>query len=63
LYDNYVFMTKTTEGGKTDVADVGRLDWDHVRSESIIRMTNFDLIERTFWTKSGSFGKTTAPTP
>jgi hypothetical protein len=23
-------MTKTTEGGKTDVADVGRLDWDHV---------------------------------
>jgi hypothetical protein len=23
-------MTKTTEGGKTDVSDVGRLDWDHV---------------------------------
>jgi hypothetical protein len=23
-------MTKTTEGGKTDVPDVGRLEWDHV---------------------------------
>jgi hypothetical protein len=26
-------MTKTTEGGKTDVADVGRLEWDHVAGE------------------------------
>jgi hypothetical protein len=24
-------MTKTTEGGKTDVPDVGRLEWDHVK--------------------------------
>jgi hypothetical protein len=28
-------MTKTTEGGKTDVADVGRLEWDHVTRRSI----------------------------
>jgi hypothetical protein len=33
LYDIYVFMTKTTEGGKTDVSDVGRLDWDHVNHD------------------------------
>jgi hypothetical protein len=32
--DVCVFMSKTTKGGKTDVADVGRLEWDHVRRPS-----------------------------
>jgi hypothetical protein len=30
LHDVCVFMTKTTEGGKTDVTDVGRFEQDHV---------------------------------
>jgi hypothetical protein len=41
-------MTKTTEGGKTDVADVGRLDWDHVRRVWFLRdlmMTKVLVVE------------------
>jgi hypothetical protein len=36
LHDVCVFVTKTTEGGKTDVADVGRLEWDHVNAHCFI---------------------------
>jgi hypothetical protein len=35
---------------------------DTVTGGTVITMTNFDLIERDVWTKSGSLGKMTWPT-
>jgi hypothetical protein len=54
-----VFLTKTTEGGKTDVTDVGGLEWDHVTSLMSQRgVQGFEHLHDVSWV-----AKTTSASP